>query len=497
MSDRPLASPKRQALIFLGIAMAVSVVLAFPMEQVTHGKNAPGSYWLQNSCDSTISLLNAGLMLQATLAPLLVFLLPGPGSIFWKLSPSPPVARALARPQDHSRARKSGLSSLGPTSDLRSLVAVVAAIIGIAGLFMFLWSGWQLKHIDFFSPPPSASPSWLSLRSTIRSAAFSQTVLDLVIGLAGIGGAFYLLYLYLPSRPALFMLCGWLSAATIPLVWWYALRGYAESHGLCPALFDTSRPVDPFHVDLVQDCQRYFKYLSGFSALWMGVTAGGLRLQAARAAEGGDAGGELRAFQNFFWVYLLGWAVQYRLSQWLRGPTPGTNVEQEWITWSVFCFVYLTASSLWALAFIRFFWNLKARTWIVNVIVLFAGSFAICILTTLTFFWAFLWASLALVPLFTLNVSGAAWALTVGTWRWRALQKQPFAVALTAAANHSGPSQPPENQPARNQPPEQRPALLGLRALEIVAAAIAGFAILGIVYGLYIWFFIVNHSQHR
>ena len=36
------------------------------MEQVTHGKNAPGSYWIQNSCDSTISLLNVGLMLQAT-----------------------------------------------------------------------------------------------------------------------------------------------------------------------------------------------------------------------------------------------------------------------------------------------------------------------------------------------------------------------------------------------------------------------------------------------
>jgi len=472
--------------------MAVSVVLAFPIEQITHSKFAPGFYWIQNSCDTTISLLNIGLLLQAILAPLLVFLLPGPGGIFQRKatlrstvhSSALPVARALARPEDHTAARKSVV-----TSEVRSLIAVVAVIIGIVGLFMFLRSGWQLKHIELFSSQPSASTS----QSILRSFAFSQTMLDLVIGLTGIGGAIYLLYQFLPSRAALFMLCGWLSAAAIPFVWWYGLRGYAESRGLCPALFDTSRPVDPFHIDLVQDCQRYFRYLSGFSAVWVGVTAGGLRLQAARAAEGADAGSELRAFQNFFWVYLLGWAVQYRFSQWLTGPTRGTNVEQEWITWSVLCFVYLTASSLWSLVFIRFFWNLKAKTWVANVIVPFAGTFAICILTMLTFFWLFLWAPLALVPLFTLNVSGMVWALTVGTWRWRALQKHQFAVAAATVETPSA-----ESPPAGNQPREQRPAFLGLRALEIAAAAFAGLALLGIAYGLYIWIFVVNKSPgHR
>lgn len=487
MPDRSLASPNRQALAFLGIAIAVSVVLAFPMEQVTHGKNAPGSYWIQNSCDSTISLLNVGLMLQAILAPLFVFLLPGPGSIFQpKLSPSPPVARALARPQDHARPRKSGV-----TSEARSLIAVVAAIIGIIGLLMFLRSGWQLKHIDFLAHQPSASLSW----TLLRSAAFSQTVLDLVMGLAGIGGAICLLYLYLPSRPALFMLCGWLSAAAIPFVWWYAVRGYAEIHGLCPALFDTSRPVDPFHVDLVRDCQRYFKYLSGFSAMWVGVTAGGLRLQSARAAKSDSAGNELRGFQNFFWLYLLGWAVQYRIGQWL--VLPAAHHSQEWITYSVFDFVYLTASSLWSLAFIRFFWTSKSRTRLVNVILLFGGSLAVCFLTALTFFWVFLWASLALAPLFTLDVTGVAWALTVGTWRWRTLQNQPFAVTVATAGNPSAIDPPVAAHPAETQPPQQSPALLGLRALEVVAAVVAGMAIFGIVYGLYIWFFIVNAGSHH
>jgi hypothetical protein len=489
MRDAPLASPRRQALQLLGIAIAVSVVLAFPVEQVTHSKSAPGSYWLQNSCDRTTSLLNAGLILQAILAPILVFLLPGPGGIFQRKVRPLPVVRALARPEDHTRARKSAA-----TREARSLIAVVAAIIGIVGLFLFLRSGWQLKHIDFFSHHPSVSFSW----TLLRSVAFSQTVLDLVMGLAGIGGAIYFLYLYLPSRAPLFMLCGCLCATAIPFVWWYAVRGYAESHGLCPALFDTSRPVDPFHVDLVKDCQRYFKYLSGFSAMWVGVTAGGLRLQAARAAEPDSSGRALRLFQNFFWLYLLSWAVQYRFSQWLTGPTRGTNVEQEWITWSVLCFVYLTVSSLWSLVFIRFFWNLKARTWLVNVIVPFAATFAICILTMLTFFWLFLWAPLALVPLFTWNVSGMAWALAVGTWRWRGLQSQPFAVAVAAAENQAAVSQPVENQAAGIQPREPRPALSALRALEIAAAVVAGLVILGIACGLYIWLFVVYKGPpHR
>jgi hypothetical protein len=478
MLDVPLGRPRRQRFQLLGIAMAVSVVLAFPMEQVTHSNSVPGSYWLQNSCGSTIPLLNAGLLLQAILAPLLVFLLPGPGGIFQRKfkvrasssvrSTAPPAVRALARPVDHQRARKPAA-----TSDARSLIAVVAMIIGIIGLLMLLRSGWQLRHIEFFSNPP-ASTSW----SVLRSFAFSQTVLDLVIGLTGIGGAIYLLCQYLPSRAAPFMLVGWLSAAAIPFVWWYALRAYAQSRGLCPVLFDTSRPVDPYHIDLVQDCQRYFRYLSGFSAMWVGVTAGGLRLQAARAEEGGSAGNELQNFQNFFWLYLLGWAVQYRVSQWLMASLGRHN--QEWITYSVLDFVYLTSSSLWSLAFIRFFWNLKARTRAVNFVVLFIASFAICLLTTLTFFWLFLWAPLALVPLFTLNVCGAAWALTVGAWRWRALQ-QP---APTVAEDGT-------------QGQEKRPALLGLRAIEIVGLVVGVFMLIALVFAGLSFFWITYNFRHH
>ncbi|MGA9980944.1 MAG: hypothetical protein WBQ08_20145, partial [Candidatus Sulfotelmatobacter sp.] len=55
-----LDSPNRQALRFLGIAIAVSVVLSFPIEQVTHTTQAPGRYWFQNSCGSVEFLLNLG-----------------------------------------------------------------------------------------------------------------------------------------------------------------------------------------------------------------------------------------------------------------------------------------------------------------------------------------------------------------------------------------------------------------------------------------------------
>jgi hypothetical protein len=50
--------------------------------------------------------------------------------------------------------------------------------------------------------------------------------------------------------------------------------------------------------------------------------------------------------------------VQYRLGQWLMVVTVRTN--QEWVTYSVLEFVYLITSSLWSLAFIRFFWNQPA-----------------------------------------------------------------------------------------------------------------------------------------
>ena len=433
-------------------------MLAFPMEQVSHSAYAPGRYWVENSCGSVESLLNLGLIVQAILVPLFVFLLPGPGSIFQSRgirsssvrSSSPAAVHVPARPEDHASARSRRTAS---SVEARSLIMVVAVVIGIIGLLIVVRGGWQLKHIEFFSDKQSAT----SFSTFLRSAAFSETVIELIVGLAGVGAAIFLLCLYIPSQPALYMLVGWLSAAAFPFVWWYGVRGYASAHGACPALFDSSRPVDAFHVDFVSDCAHYFKYLSGISAVWLGVTAGGLRLQAARAAERNSDGNELHQFQNFFWVYLIGWAVQYRFGQWLTVVSIHTN--QEWVTYSVASFVYLIASSLWSLAFIRFFWNLKARTRAGNVVALFGGSWLICLLTGLTFIWLMMWAGPALAPLFALNLSGALWALAVGTWRWRALQK---AASIVVAEDGT-------------QAQEKRPALLGLRAIEIVGIAVGVF----------------------
>jgi hypothetical protein len=148
---------------------------------------------------------------------------------------------------------------------------VFAVVIGIIGLFMFLRSGWVLKQTEFFADKQFHS-TWLTL---LRSTVFSETVIELIVGLAGIGAAIYLLYLNMPSQPALFMLVGWLSAAALPFVWWYGVRGYAGLHGECAALFDPSLPVHVFQPDFLADCAHYFKYLSGFSAVWLGVTAGG------------------------------------------------------------------------------------------------------------------------------------------------------------------------------------------------------------------------------
>jgi hypothetical protein len=250
----------RQALRFVGIAIAVSVVLAFPMEQVTHSARAPGFYWFQNSCGSVEFLLTLGLVVPAILTPMLVFLLPGPGSIFVGKADAPsfssarsvhpssvPVSRARARPQDHGGARSRRTAS---SDEARSLVMVFAVVIGILGLLMFLRSAWVLKHTEFFADKQFHS-TWLTL---LRSTVFSETVIELIVGLAGIGAAIYLLYLYMPSQPALFMLVGWSSAAALPFIWWYGVRGYAGLHGECAALFDPSLPVHVFQPDFLADC---------------------------------------------------------------------------------------------------------------------------------------------------------------------------------------------------------------------------------------------------
>ena len=86
----------RQALRFVGIAIAVSVVLAFPMEQVTHSAQAPGFYWFQNSCGSVEFLLTLGIVVQAILTPALVFLLPDRDPFLWG-RPALPLFPLLVR----------------------------------------------------------------------------------------------------------------------------------------------------------------------------------------------------------------------------------------------------------------------------------------------------------------------------------------------------------------------------------------------------------------
>jgi hypothetical protein len=147
----------------------------------------------------------------------------------------------------------------------------------------------------------------------------------------------------------------------------------------------------------------------------------------------------------------------------------------------VVSFVYLIASSLWSLAFIRFFWNLKARTRVANVVVLFCGSWLICLLTALTFIWLMMWAGPALAPLATLNLSGAAWALAVGTWRWRALQEQTPINAAVAGA----------------QPQEKRPALLGLRAIEIVGLIVGAFMLVAAILAYLAFLYVTLRFRHH
>ncbi|MGC2329186.1 MAG: hypothetical protein WA604_20900 [Candidatus Sulfotelmatobacter sp.] len=187
----------------------------------------------------------------------------------------------------------------------------------------------------------------------------------------------------------------------------------------------------------------------------------------------------MRQFQNFFWIYLIGWAVQYRLGQWLTVVSIYAN--QEWVTYSVVSFVYIIASSLWSLAFIRFFWNQRLRTRWQYVGVAFCGTFVICLLTALTFFWLMMWAGPALAPLVALNLSGAAWALTVGTWRWRALQKP---APIVAAGDGT-------------QPQEKRPGLLGLRAIEIVGIAIGVFMLAAAVLAYVAFGYLTYKFEHH
>lgn len=335
-------SPNRKAYILLGCAVAISIILSFPMEQRRHVFSSPGAYWINNSCEEVANDLLLGGILQAVLTPLFVFLLPGPGSIFHRTIAS---------------------SSRSP------LLAVAAAT----------------------RPAISRNPMGKRYSSVSR-------------------------------EPASFIAAGCICATVIAIAWWYGLRGYAGLRGECPALYDWDLPVHSFQPDSVADVLHYFIYVSAFSALWIGIIAGGLRLQSARAAEGESGDNESRQFQDFYWVCFLGWAVQYRVNQWFA---QGSTHAQQWSMFAILNFLFVTASSFWVLPFILSLWNNKPRTWLHAVFQAFWRGFVILLLTLVTFFWLAWMAFAVLVPaLVTWNAFGLAWSLVVGTWRWRALQKQ-------------------------------------------------------------------------
>ena len=296
----------------------------------------------------------------------------------------------------------------------RPSVAIPIALL-VLSLAMFLGSGLLLRSWIFDNPGARVS----SPVAYVAATAF--LALRFVLGLFGLGASIYLLRRQVSWEPASFIAAGGSFAAVVAVAWWYWLREYAGLHGVCPDLFDRSGSR-PFHVDHLSDCAHYFVYVSVFSALWVGITAGALRLQSARAAESGSRGTELHHFQGFFWACFLGWAVQYRVSQWFALSNPHG---QEWPLFATLNFLTVTVSSLWVLAFSQSLWNQKPRSWLRAIFQAYWRTFAILLLTLLSFFWLFTYAIVPLVaPIATWNVFGLAWALTVGTWRWRALKKE-------------------------------------------------------------------------
>jgi hypothetical protein len=327
-----VASRNRGAYFFLGMAMAISVVIAFPIEQVTHEGFAPGA------CSGAAIGLNIGNIVQAVLTPLLIFMLPGPGSLRKKKSKAATPVRATPE------TPASGASAAGK---------------------------FDLRQANI----------WL------RSARF--------IG------------------------AGCLCAAAVSLAWWYLLRAYGPVREACPALYDGSLATTRYHPDVL-DFYHYYINLSLFGAFWTGITAGALRTQSARASEG-VLGAESEHFEIFYWTCFLGWAVQYRLSQWFA--TPKTN--QDWVSLSGLGFIFVIVSSLCVLPFIRPMWNKRPRNWWMAVVATFGRSLLIYLLTLLCFLWLVVYAVLPLVPpIVTWNAFGFAWAVVIGTRRWRVLQEQ-------------------------------------------------------------------------
>ena len=394
---------------FLGLALAISVVLAIPIEQVEHDFALPGLSWSHQSCEDLTNDLNLGSVLQAIVVPIFLFLLPGPGSLFQKNTASALRRSALAGtpPPTISGAFRNSMGERRPS-------VAIPIVLLVLSLAMFLGSGLLLRSWIFNNPGARVS----SPVAYIAATAFLG--LRFVLGLFGLGASIYLLRRQVSWKPASFIAAGGSFAAVVAVAWWYSLREYAGLHGLCPDLFDLSRS-HPFHVDYLSDWAHYFVYVNVFSTLWVGITAGVLRLQSARAAESGSRGNESYHFQGFYWACFLGWAVQYRVSQWFALSNPHG---QEWPLFATLNFLAVTVSSLWVLAFSQSLWKQKPRSWLRAIFQAYWRTFAILLLTLLSFFWLFIYAIVPLVaPIATWNVFGLAWALTVGTLRWRALQK--------------------------------------------------------------------------
>ena len=370
----------------------------------------PGLSWSHQSCEDLTNDLNLGSVLQAIVVPIFLFLLPGPGSLFQKNTASAlrRSAPAGTPPPTISGASRNSMGKRRPS------VAIPIALL-VLSLAMFLGSGLLLRSWIFDNPGARVS----SPVAYIAATAFLG--LRFVLGLFGLGASIYLLRRQVSWEPASFIAAGGSFAAVVAVAWWYWLREYAGLHGVCPDLFDRSGSR-PFHVDHLSDCAHYFVYVSVFSALWVGISAGALRLQSARAAESGSRGTDLHHFQGFFWTCFLGWAVQYRVSQWFALSNPHG---QEWPLFATLNFLAVTVSSLWVLAFSQSLWTKKPRSWLRAIFQAYWRTFAILLLTLLSFFWLFIYAIVPLVaPIATWNVFGLAWALTVGTWRWRALRKE-------------------------------------------------------------------------
>lgn len=357
--------------------MAVSFVLALPVEPLRNSSYG-GRDWFLNSCGLALSFLNLSFILQAMVTPLLLFLVPGPGSIF----------------------------PLGSTS---------------------------------FLLRPVRAPNQ-RLQSAVDESPFSGTAPPFSIGVMIVAGC--------------------VCAGAIPLLWWRVAHWYAARTAWCPALFDLNRRVDPFHIDYAGDCQHYFRAFSVFTSLWIGVTAGALRVQSARAADTAEASRELRTFQGFYWAWFLSWCVIYRIiGSWLFFG----RSNQEWEGFSILGFFALTVSSLWSLVFIRSLWKRRPRTWRAAILAPFLAAFLIHVLTALTFFFLPIYAGLLFViPIFTLNLPGLAWGLFVGSWRWRLLQEEPAAAAGTDASGST-------------------PTHSGLRIFELLAI---GFGVLLLIVGI-------------